>query len=228
MNGDAFTPSPEGQGQSPRKALAVLGNVLGIPFFLVLNAVIFSILIVQILYMPNMRDRLVDVQPHRTAIILGASVLRDGTPSDALRDRILSGVDLYNAGLVEELLMTGDDGAFHIDEISSMKETAMRAGVPEQKILTDGHGYRTYESCKRAIEVYGVSDAIVVTQRFHLGRALFLCNELGVDAIGFVADRQTYIRSRYFWIRDLASSAKAFYDVYIQPPKPPVSWTGGS
>lgn len=198
-------------------------NILLVPFFLAVNVCIFSVLIVQILYIPKMRDRIADVQPHSTAIILGASVLRNGDPSDALRDRILSGVDLYKAGLVDKLLMSGDDGEYHVNEIDTMKTTAVEAGVPEEDILSDGRGYRTYESCKRAIEVLGVSDAVVVTQRFHLGRALFLCNELGIDAVGYVADRQTYVRNEYFWLRDLAASVKAFSDVYLLPPEPPVS-----
>jgi vancomycin permeability regulator SanA len=185
---------------------------------------VISVFTVQLVYMPRIRERIGDVPKAPVAIILGASVKKDGTPSPALEDRIMSGVDLYRAGTVETLLMTGDDGAFHIDEISVMKRVAIEAGVPETAIWTDPHGYRTYESCKRAITVFGVKNAVVVTQRFHLGRALFLCNQLGIDATGFAADRREYEGYGEFWLRDFASSVKAFYDIYITPPKSPVSY----
>lgn len=184
---------------------------------------VISMAVVQILYMTHIRDSVANVGEKPVAIILGASVKRDGTPSPALEDRIMSGVDLYKAKLVKKLLMTGDDGAFHIDEISVMKRVAIDAGVPESDILTDGHGYRTYESCKRAITEFGIQEAVVVTQRFHLGRALFLCNQLGMNAVGLVADKRAYDDSIEFWIRDLMSSVKAFYDIYVVPPKSPVS-----
>lgn len=156
------------------------------------------------------------------AIVLGAAVTRAGEPSDALRDRILTAVDLYKAGKVQSLFMTGDNGAFHIDEISVMAKTAREAGVPEEAIRTDGQGYRTYESCKRAVQEFGITSALVVTQRFHLGRALYLCNGLGMNADGVSADRQTYVRIKYFWIRDLAASLKAFWDVHISSPSSPL------
>jgi len=156
------------------------------------------------------------------AIVLGASVKPDGTPSDALYDRIRTGVDLYKAGRVERILMTGDDGRFHINEVEAMKRTAIEDGVPEDAILVDGQGYRTYESCTRAHDTLNITKAIVVTQRFHLGRALFLCNTLGIDATGVAADRQTYVKGTQFWVRDLLSSAKAFWDVYVWKPSPPV------
>jgi len=90
-----------------------------------------------------------DLNPAPIAIVLGASVKLDGSPSDALSDRILTATELYQAGKVEKILMTGDDGAFHADEVDAMARTAREAGVPERDILIDGHGYRTYESCKR-------------------------------------------------------------------------------
>jgi SanA protein len=156
------------------------------------------------------------------AIVLGASINRDGTPSDALRDRIMTAVDLYHAGKVKTLFMTGDDGDFHADEIDSMVKTAQQAGVPENAIEFDGQGYRTYESCKRASQLFHIKSALIITQRFHLGRALYLCRSFGMEANGVIADRQPYIRIVWFWLRDLLSSAKAFWDVRVWPPKSPV------
>ena len=183
----------------------------------------FAILYVQFRYIGNMYS--VDAAPKKpTAIILGASVTKAGEPSDALRDRIQTGVDLYRAGKVEALFMTGDDGAFHIDEIAVMAQTAREQGIPDEAIKTDGHGYRTYESCKRAVQEFNIRDALVVTQRFHLGRALYLCRSFGMEAEGVVADKQHYVRITWFWMRDFLSSAKAFWDVHVQVPVPPIRW----
>lgn len=156
------------------------------------------------------------------AIVLGASVKQDGTPSDALMDRIVTGVNLYKQGNVQKLLMTGDDGAVHIDEVSAMKRTAIELGMPAEDVLTDGHGYRTYESCKRAATLYGVDKAYIITQRFHLARSIFLCKHLGVEeAIGVVADRQPYRDIVFFMTREAFASVKAAIDIYVHAPKAP-------
>lgn len=162
------------------------------------------------------------VEPADTAIVLGASVLRDGSPSDALRDRLLVGEQLFREKKVKDILITGDDGKYRVDEISVMRRFLEQRGVPAESIRQDGQGYRTYESCKRAATVFGVKKAIVVTQRFHLGRALYLCNRLGIEADGVDADLQPYQRIAFFWLRDLASSAKAWWDVNVRAPEPPV------
>lgn len=164
------------------------------------------------------------VAPAPVAMILGASVKLDGTPSDALRDRVTVGVQLYKQAKVRTLLMTGDDGEFHANEVATMKRLAIEAGVPEKDILVDEHGYRTYESCKRAVEVFGVKQGMIVTQRFHLPRALYLCSHLGMEAWGVSADLQTYERIVFFTLRDLASSLKAWWDINIMTPASPVQY----
>jgi len=161
-------------------------------------------------------------KPVEYAIVLGASVKQDGTPSDALYDRIVTAVELYNDGYVQKLLMTGDNGKFHTDEVAVMRRVAIDLGVPESDILVDGQGYRTYESCKRAKQVYDIDEAVIVTQRFHLARALYLCSQFGISSQGQTADRQTYQRIAFFWARDLASSFKAWWDINVIEPKPPV------
>lgn len=160
-----------------------------------------------------------------TAMILGASVKLDGTPSDALRDRVIVGIQLFKSSKVSYLLMTGDDGGFHANEVATMKRLAIEAGVPADRILVDEHGYRTYESCKRAVEVFHVTKAVIVTQRFHLPRALYLCSHLGMDAQGVSADLQTYERIVFFTFRDLAASLKAWWDINIHAPRPPINYS---
>jgi len=158
-----------------------------------------------------------------TAMVLGASILQNGTPSDALRDRLTVGVSLYKNGNVKRVLLTGDDGSYHADEIDVMKRFVLEQGVPESDILTDGHGFRTYESCKRAADIFHLRDILIVTQRFHMSRALYLCDHLGLQARGVTSDLQSYQKIASFWIRDLAASVEAWWDINIWPPKPPVS-----
>src|SRR5512133_1537481 len=143
-----------------------------------------------------------EILPQEIAIVLGAAVKEDGTPSDALMDRLQTGATLYQYGLVKRILVSGDDGGFHRDEVSVMKKTLIDLGIPEVAIDTDPHGYRTYESCKRAIQTYHISEAIVVTQNFHLPRSLFLCNELGLNTIGVSADLHTYQKQSSFEFRE--------------------------
>lgn len=178
--------------------------------------------IVQLSYLDRISSDTSTTPIKSTAIILGASVLQNKTPSDALRDRLLTGIKLYQDGAVQKLLITGDDGSYRVDEIDVMKTFVLDHGVREQDLLIDGHGYRTYESCKRAAQAFSVTDAIIVTQRFHIGRALYLCNHLGIDAIGVTSDLQPYQRNAYFWTRDLLSSVKAWIDINVFSPTPPV------
>lgn len=163
------------------------------------------------------------LQPAPVAIVLGASVKLDGTPSDALYDRVITAIDLYHAGKAGKLLMTGDDGEFHVNEVEAMARIARESGIPEEDILIDGHGYRTYESCKRAVQVYDVRSAIIVTQRFHLGRALYLCDHFDMQVQGLPADRRPYKDIIMFTLRDLAASLKAWWDLNIVEPASPVA-----
>jgi vancomycin permeability regulator SanA len=177
---------------------------------------------VQLSHIDDITEKTFAAPTAPVAIVLGASVKEDGTASDALVDRVATAVDLYHQGKVQRLLMTGDDGKFHTDEVAAMQRLAVEAGVPARDVQVDGHGYRTYESCKRAAEVFHIQQAILVTQRFHLGRALYLCENFQIHSHGVSADRQHYRRILYFWGRDLLSSAKAWWDINVWPPKPPV------
>ncbi|MBI5654620.1 YdcF family protein [Candidatus Uhrbacteria bacterium] len=154
-------------------------------------------------------------------MVLGASVKNDGTPSDALADRLETGLEIYRHEKAKTILLTGDDGAYHTDEIAVMRPYLISLGVAAADIKEDGHGYRTYESCKNAAQA-GIKKMTVVTQRFHLGRSLYLCNRMGIDTYGIAADKRSYTDIIFFWTRDLAASLKAWWDVNIWAPNPPV------
>lgn len=155
-------------------------------------------------------------------MVLGASLKSDGQPSDALLDRLQVGMDLYREGKGSLILVTGDDGKMRSDEIKAMRKYVLDNGIPESALKSDGQGYRTYESCTRAKTEFGIDKAIVVTQEFHLPRALYLCNKLGVESIGVPADLRSYKEIARFTVRDWLASFKAWIDINLWTPKPPV------
>jgi vancomycin permeability regulator SanA len=123
--------------------------------------------------------------PHRTvALVFGAGVDADGRPTPALADRLQAAVALYRAGRVDHLLLSGDNSRADYDEVTAMRVVALAAGVPAERITRDYAGFDTYDSCARAVSVFGVRDAVLVTQDFHLPRALYLCRHQGIDAVG--------------------------------------------
>jgi SanA protein len=160
------------------------------------------------------------VLPAKVAIVFGAGLQRDGSPSPVLRDRVQTAVNLYFAGKVQKLLMSGDNRFIDNNEPGAMKAYALELGMPEKDIVLDYAGRRTYDTCYRAKNIFGVNEAILVTQNYHLPRALFTCNELGLISTGVPADQRSYSRySRLMWnIRELPASLKAIWDVWIMHP----------
>ena len=152
-------------------------------------------------------------EPKRTAIVFGARVWDDGSPSNSLYDRVLTGVELYRAGRVKQLLMSGDKTGENYDEPAAMKKLAIELGVPESDIVLDNDGKRTFDTCKRAQTVFGVQKAILVTQDYHLPRALYLCNSLGVDSLGITANRRKYDGENYYHLREFFSTASAWFEI---------------
>jgi vancomycin permeability regulator SanA len=151
--------------------------------------------------------------PPRVAIVLGAKVWENGEPSKVLYDRVLTAVELYRAGRVEKILMSGDNPVENYDEPTAMKQTALKLGVPESDIVLDFAGRRTYDTCFRAKEIFNVRNAIVVTQEFHQARTLYLCNNLGVDSIGITANRRKYEGESYWAFREFFSRASAWFEM---------------
>jgi len=158
----------------------------------------------------------------RVAIVFGAEVKRDGTPSVVLRDRVETAVELYKSGKVEKLVMSGDNRFEHYNEPESMRRYALTLGMPDPDIVLDYAGRSTYDTCYRAKAIFGVNSAILVTQGFHLPRALFLCKAFGIDAVGVEANHYYYLkRLRLIWnTRELLATVKAVWDVYLTKPLP--------
>jgi SanA protein len=159
--------------------------------------------------------------PRRVAIVFGAAVLADGRPSAVLADRVHTATALYHAGRVEKLLMTGDHSRVDYNEPQAMSDYAQELGVPAEEIVLDYAGRRTYDSCYRARHIFGVTDAILVTQSYHLDRALFTAHALGIDAVGVGADLRDYTLIRQWWWRELLATPVAWLDVHgILRPQP--------
>lgn len=161
-----------------------------------------------------------DVPPRKVAIVFGAGITADGRPMPALADRVWTAAELYKAGKVQKLLMTGDNRFVNYNEPEAMRQYALARGVPDEDIVLDYAGRRTYDSCYRAEYIFGVQDAVLVTQWFHLDRALYTCHGLGIDAVGVAADRRDYYSARYWWWREVAAVTKAWLDLNLLHPTP--------
>ncbi|MBV6395322.1 MAG: hypothetical protein HFACDABA_00897 [Anaerolineales bacterium] len=162
------------------------------------------------------------VPARRAAIVFGAGLWRDGSPTPVLQDRVRTAANLYFAGKVEKLLMSGDNRFVEYNEPEAMRQFALSLGVPEEDIVLDYAGRRTYDTCYRAREIFRLDSVILVTQDFHLPRALYLCNMLGVEAVGVPADIQYYRKiSRAIWhLRETLATFGAITDVMYAKPVP--------
>jgi SanA protein len=156
------------------------------------------------------------------AIVFGAGLWVDGTPTNVLRDRISTAAELFFSGKVQKILMSGDNRFIDYNEPGAMKEYALSLGVPESAIVLDYAGRRTYDTCYRAQAIFGVQKAILVTQGFHMPRALYTCNVLGLNAIGVLSDQRNYrLRSLFYWnLRELPATVTALLDVHLTHPEP--------
>ena len=162
-----------------------------------------------------------DVAPARpVAIVFGAGIRPGGRLSPILRDRMDTAIALYHAGKIRKLLVSGDNSTLSYNEPGAMYDYAMSQGVPAEDVVRDYAGRRTYDTCYRAGRIFGVSEAILVTQRFHLPRALFTCRSLGVEAVGVSADRRPYRADGYYRMRDAFATLRAVADVSLLRPTP--------
>jgi len=156
------------------------------------------------------RATLDQLDPAPVAIVLGAAVRPDGTPSHALQDRLEQAVALWHARKVRKLLLSGDHGQADYDETNAMRRFVLERGVAPADVFCDHAGFSTWDSFTRARTVFGVERAIVVTQRFHLARALYTAAAHGIEAQGVPCDQRTYGRGAWFALRECGSRTKAW------------------
>lgn len=144
-------------------------------------------------------------------LVLGAGVRRDGSPSPMLEDRILTGIDLYNKGVSDRLIMSGDHSTKGYDEVNTMKRYAVEMGIPSEHVFMDHAGISTYDSIYRAKEIFQADKIIIVTQQYHLYRAIYTARSLGIEAYGVSADIRVYAGQDLREIREKAARVKDFF-----------------
>ncbi len=150
-------------------------------------------------------------------LVLGCGVRPDGTPSLMLRDRLETGAALYEAGAAPKLLMSGDHGRKEYDEVNLMKEYVMEKDIPSADIFMDHAGFSTYESMYRARDIFCAEKVIIVSQRYHLPRALYVAEKLGLEAYGVPAKEAEYRGQAYREFREILARTKDFCTAVVQP-----------
>lgn len=157
-----------------------------------------------------------DIPPARVALVLGAKVYQDGSLSPVLADRVDTAVELYKRGVVEKLLMSGDNRTDNYNEVTAMRDYAVRNGVPSDDVVRDFAGFRTYDSIFRAKELWNLDEMIIVSQRFHLPRSIYIAESLGVKATGVIAKGRYYpVSLKRASQREIGARLLAWIDVLV-------------
>ena len=150
-------------------------------------------------------------------LVLGCLVKDNGIPSDMLHDRLSRGVALFQAEAAPKLLMSGDHGQTDYDEVDAMKQFAVDAGIDSRDVFMDHAGFSTYESIYRAKEIFGVQKMIIVTQEYHLYRALYIAHQFGIEAYGVSSDYRTYAGQELRDLREVLARIKDFCTCMFKP-----------
>ena len=149
-------------------------------------------------------------------IILGAGIWGD-KPSPMLEDRLKEGILLYNNEVSDKIIMSGDHGREEYDEVNTMKKYAIENGIPSENIFMDHAGFSSYESIYRAKEIFNAKKVVIVTQKYHLYRALYIANQLGLEAYGVGADPRQYVGAIYREAREILARNKDFIKCIFKP-----------
>lgn len=150
-------------------------------------------------------------------LVLGAGVRKDNTPTSMLNDRLEEAVQLYKDKKAPKIIMSGDHGREDYDEVNVMKKFAIEKGIPSSDIFMDHAGFSTYESIYRAKEIFQVQKMIIVTQDYHLYRALYIANELGIEAVGYASNPRTYRGQLKRDVREIAARCKDYFTCLYKP-----------
>lgn len=190
------------------KYIAILVVVIAVIVFVINFYVIFKT--------KNQILESVDKDDIDCILVLGAGV-RNGKPTDMLADRLLTAIDLYNKNVAPKIIMSGDHSKANYDEVNIMKAFAIEKGVPSTDIFMDHAGFSSYESIYRAKEIFEAKKIVIVTQKYHLYRSLYIANKLGVEAYGVSADLRKYIGQSYRELREVLARDKDFVKCFFKP-----------
>ena len=191
------------------KRIFLLGLVILLVFLLTI--VCINVSVVGTASPKILNDEQISVLDADCILVLGCGLRPDGSPSDMLHDRVSVGADVFLLGVSDRLLLSGDRAGTSYDEVTAMKRLALELGISSDEIDSDYEGFSTYESVLRAKEIFDAEKIIIVTQKYHLYRALYIADSLGLDAYGVSADLRTYRGQLYRDIRELAARVKDFF-----------------
>ena len=191
----------------------VLIGVLGVATVAAINGIVIGTASKRILT-PEEAAELTDVD---CILVLGCLVNDGGVPSDMLHDRLRQSVELYKMGAAPKLLMSGDHGRENYDEVDAMKIYAVGQGIASEHVFMDHAGFSTYESMYRAKEIFGVKKVIIVTQEYHLYRAVYIARSLGLDAYGVTSDYNRYLGQFRRDVREVLARVKDFGTSILKP-----------
>lgn len=184
--------------------------------FIALLLLCFIALLIVFRVQTKYSDKITDgaeLLPPNIALVLGAGLKAKGAPSDILEDRILTAIELYKNNKIGKFIMSGDNSSVNHNEVEAMKLFALANGLSEEAMITDYAGLSTFDSCEQVKNVFGLNKVIVITQRYHLRRALYLCNELGVEAVGVPARDRGYIKQFKYSFREFLASFQAWMQI---------------
>ena len=200
-----------------RKYKTVIFVVLGIVLLIGIAAVSLSVYMVKATEKNIFTaDTFKNDEKADCILILGAGV-KDGKPKPMLRDRLLTGIELYKSGAAEKIIMSGDHGRADYDEVNVMRAFALEQGVKAEDIFLDHAGFSTYDSVYRAKNIFGAENIIIVSQKYHLYRALYIAKKIDVKAAGVSADLNTYGGQLKRDIREITARDKDFFKCIIKP-----------
>lgn len=200
-----------------RKYKAVIFVVLGIVLLIGIAAVSLSVYMVKATEKNIFTaDTFKKDEKADCILILGAGV-KDGRPKPMLRDRLLTGIELYKSGAAKKIIMSGDHGRADYDEVNVMRAFALEQGVSAEDIFLDHAGFSTYDSVYRAKNIFGAENIIIVSQKYHLYRALYIAKKLDVKAAGVSADLNTYGGQLKRDIREIIARDKDFFKCIVKP-----------
>lgn len=205
-------------------------------------AAVFVLTVISIAFTGNavvknkVRDRIFDTSfpsgNYDCIIVPGCGLTDDGKPKQMLRARLDRAIELYESGVSEKLLMSGDHGRVSYDEVNAMKDYAMERGIPSENIFMDHAGFSTYETMYRAKAVFQVNTACVVTQKYHLYRAVYDAVQMGIEASGTCAEQNVSVKQAYREMREIIARNKDLIYCLLKPePKYlgdtiPITWNG--
>ena len=183
--------------------------------FIFLSFIVFTNVYIHFAYASLIKTDSVSLEKGSTALVLGASVTSQKTPSPILQQRLNKAIELYNSGKIKKILLSGDGTDKYYNEVEVMKNYLLARSITEEDIYLDGKGVRTFDSLVRCLNIFKARNIVIVTQRFHLPRALFMAEKLGMHAYGLAADAKDIHSDKFLMLREIFARSLAVIDIYF-------------